>query len=302
MRGPETDFNAFFDGERSVRYQNRAVFAEVLFEHWLANVLAGARFEDHSEVGPSFVPRVALTRIIDRFHAKLLYSRAFRAPGIENIALGEDIRPERTGVLEAEAGYQLTDKLFLRANVFDVGITDPIVYFYDEETEAEGYTNYTRTGTRGVEAELRYRRRNAWAQLSYSLYRAHDNEVASYAVPDQPALLLALPAHKVTLVASVNPWANLHLTASGIFMSPRHGFLRGEEGESDVEASPPAVLVNAFATYKDLGVRGLELGVGVYDLLNQGTPLLQPYDGGHAPMPGPRREILGRLQYTYRFD
>ena len=33
-------------------------------------------------------------------NVKLLAARAFRAPGIENIALNPDIRPERTTVLE----------------------------------------------------------------------------------------------------------------------------------------------------------------------------------------------------------
>ena len=149
------------------------------------------------------MPRVAITKLVNRFHFKALYSHAFRAPGFENINLSSGIQPEHTQVLEAEAGYQLTDALFLSANVFDITLRDPIVYAFDEATGEEFYENATRTGTRGVEASLRFRRERAQASLSWSWYRAIGNQVEPYAVEGHPTLLLGFPAHKVTPVDTV---------------------------------------------------------------------------------------------------
>lgn len=304
LNAGESDLNSSFGGRDQVSYQNRAVFAEVLVEHWIANLVAGARFEDHSAVGNSFVPRIALTKLIDRFHVKALYSRAFRAPGIENINLGVNIRPENTTVLEAELGYQLTDSVFVSANAFDVGIQNPIVYFYDEVTEAEGYTNFTRTGTRGVEAQLRFKRPGMYATLGYSFYVANQNEVESYQVEDDDQLLLGAPAHKVTLLSGFNVWRDLHVNPSVMFATARYAYVGGftDDGSGTLTALPPAALVNLFVTYRNLGVKGLDVSAGVYDLLDAAPGFPQPYAGGHAVHPEGGREIMARVGYTYPFE
>ena len=45
-----------------------------------------------------------MTRVAGKFHFKALASRAFRAPGIENIRLSDNIQPEKTTAYELEAG------------------------------------------------------------------------------------------------------------------------------------------------------------------------------------------------------
>ncbi|MDQ3264814.1 MAG: TonB-dependent receptor [Myxococcota bacterium] len=294
-------YNTPFGDSDEVAYQNRAAFAEVLVEHPWVNVVVGARMEEHSAVGLSFVPRVAVTRLVDRFHFKALFSRAFRAPGIENLNLSPGIRPETTNVFELEAGYRLTDSLFASANAFDIGISDPIVYFYDEATDSEGYGNFGRTGTRGVEAELRFKQKGMWANASYSLYAVNENQVEAYRVPDRPSVLLGFPTHKLTLNAGYQVWGGLQLNPSVIVHSERFGYAPGAGGWA-LQSFPPSLLLNLFASWRDLGVRGLDVSVGVHDLLNHGTRFVQPYDGGHAPLPGPGRELVGRVSYAYRFE
>jgi outer membrane cobalamin receptor len=83
---------------------NFAGYAQLIWPNKIVNVTVGARAEWNSLFGASFVPRVALTRAFKRFNVKLLYSQAFRAPGIENININPMILPERTNVLEAELG------------------------------------------------------------------------------------------------------------------------------------------------------------------------------------------------------
>jgi hypothetical protein len=65
---------------------------------------------------------------------------------------------------------------------------------------------------------------------------------------------------------------------------------------------PAAAQLNLFVRYRDLGLEGLELGVGVYDILDAAPPFPQPYDGGHAPLPNTGREVLGRLSYTLSLE
>ena len=87
-------FQTLFGGERTVTYGNLAGYAQLLFRNVVANITLGARFEYHSHFGSSFVPRVGLTRVLGRFHFKLLFSQAFRAPAIENLNINPSLQPE----------------------------------------------------------------------------------------------------------------------------------------------------------------------------------------------------------------
>jgi outer membrane receptor protein involved in Fe transport len=294
---------SLFGDKQHVSYENVAGFAQALYKSSIANFTAGARYEYHSHFGGSFVPRAAITKVMGAFHAKLLASQAFRAPGIENINLNDDISPERTTVFEAEVGYKLTDHLFLAANAYDITIKKPIIYDYDPATMTEVYQNGGQTGTRGVEAEFRVRYPWGYATANYSYYSAAGkNDVAVYQVPTDDHVMLAFPAHKVTVNANLALWRTLSLNTSLIGMSERWGYVRGDEmGNAVLGTVPAALLVNAYLLYRDAGLKGLDVGVGAFNVLGQHVPYLQPYNGGHAPLPGSSREILGRVTYTLGF-
>ena len=71
-------------------------------------------------------------------------------------------------------------------------------------------------------------------------------------------------------------------------------------GEAVQEQLDPVVLINLFFWY-NTPLKGLTVGAGVYDLLDQRFKFLQPYNGYHAPLPGPSREFLFRLQYKLNY-
>jgi hypothetical protein len=301
-----------FGSETQVFYEGAAGYAQVLYDNPIVNVAVGARYERHSEFGGAFVPRVALTKVIDRFHAKLLYANAFRAPGIENYNLGGDVQAEFTTVVEAEVGYQFTESLFLSANVFDLTIRQPLIYGYDPVADAELYFNATQTGSRGVELELRAKYGWGSATLGYSFYTpAGKNQVAAYDVAGQPNLLLGFGAHKVTLSGGINILKNLSFNPSLVYVSDRFGHLytemttdptTGALGYTTLIGNAGSnVLVNAFLTYRNLGVKGLDAQVGVHNLLDQANLYIQPYAGSHAPWPGPSRELVARVSYQVPF-
>jgi outer membrane receptor for ferrienterochelin and colicin len=53
---------------------------------------------------------------------------------------------------------------------------------------------------------------------------------------------------------------------------------------TDHELDPATALLNVFVSYRDLGIKGLEAGIGAYNLLDNANNFYQPYDGGHAPI------------------
>lgn len=295
----------FQNGEASIAFTNLAGYAQALWDTPFVNISAGARYEQHSDFGGSFVPRVGLTKVIDRFHAKLLYSQAFRAPAVENIRLqptepGQEIKPEQTQVIEAELGYQLTKAMYVSANVFDINIDRPIVYFFDEATEAESYSNYDKTGSRGVELEYRYRRGPHFMTLSYTYATAAGkNSVELYEVPGRDDVLLAMPAHKVTALLNVNVYEGLSITPSMTWTSKVAGYLTNAE---TVQGQPAQLLANVYLSYQSLGLKGLNAGLGVFNLLDQKQGFVQPYAGGHAPLPSRGREVVGNVSYQYNFE
>ena len=69
---------------------------------------------------------------------------------------------------------------------------------------------------------------------------------------------------------------------------------------SVIKRLDPTLLLNFFVRY-ETPIKGLSVGIGVYDALNQKFKFIQPYNGGHAPLPGPSREIIFRLHYNLQF-
>lgn len=297
MRG----FQVPFAGDRlEVTYENLAAFAQGIARTPIVDVTAGLRWELHSAAGVSLVPRAALTRVLGPAHVKLLFAQAFRAPGIENLNLNAQVRPERTTTFEGELGVKPTSWLFLAANVFDIHIRNPIVYGVDEGTGEEAYVNFTRTGTRGLEAEARALGTRGSARLSYSFYSfTGKNEVASYEVPGRPELALAFPAHKVSFLGELRPLEKVRASASLTWVSERFAVSLSD----DPEAPPaplrlaPVGLVGLAVTGEDVLMPGLSVGLGVRNLLDTRESYPQAFAGGHAPLPSMGREVFLRLGY-----
>jgi outer membrane cobalamin receptor len=301
----ELDAGYFPNGTKKIDYLNYAGFLQGLIKHRIVNIIFGARYDRHSLYGDALVPRVGLTKKISRFNFKLLYSRSFRSPAIENInnSTTAGVRPELTDVIELEAGYELTRKSFLTINLYDITTYNPIVYYVvGQNTDA--YINFGRSGTRGVEAEYKTRHTWGYLTLNYAFYTTQGkSEVPNYQVPglDNHNLLLAFPAHKLNLVASLKVSDLFSLNPSLLFRSESYGYTPNPDslltGRPQVSRFKPQLFVNLFLNCNRFFIRGLNVGLGVYDLFNQQTYFIEPYNGPHAPLPGPSRELVIRLRY-----
>lgn len=303
--------NAIFgkDGKQSsISYNNISAFAQGLYKTDYLSFTLGSRYENHSAYGSSFVPRAAATAIFGDFHAKLLYSKAFRAPSIENISLfyslntkNTSIKPENTTVIELETGYEFTKKFSAKANLFDITINDPIIY-YSNDQHADAYDNFNRTGTRGVEIELDFKDKKwGYGNLSYSLNLVNDNKVDVYDVPGHPGFLLGFPMHKFTFNSSLNLTDNFSVNPSAILFGTRYGYTSFDKNNNPViQEFAPTLLINLNLMYKNLFTEGLTASFGVYNLLNQTYYFIQPYNGLHAPLPGPETELSFNLGYDFQ--
>lgn len=294
----------FKNGKNNISYYNYSLFGQGLFKTRLTNFIFGSRFDNHSAFGNAFVPRVGLTKKIKKFHYKALFSRAFRAPSIENINAADSsgIKPEFTNILELELGYQINRNSILTLNIFDMTTKKPIVYYTTTDSlNSEFYTNFGSSGTQGIEAEYRFKSKKFSLNVNYAYYTAANKDRISLYQTSDPSALLAFANHRINLSTqyNLNQFLNLHLSASYYGNRWQVGGI-DSIGASILEKTDPLLLVNCFLNL-NLPNKGLNIGLGVYDILNQKFSFIQPYDGGHAPLPGPSREILLRLQYQLNF-
>ncbi len=297
-----------------IQYNNVAAFAQGLVDLNYANLTAGARFERHNHYGNSFVPRMGVTSIIEDFHFKALFSKAFRVPQLETIVLNKDIRPETSRTIDIEAGYRITDKMLVTANWYDTQINDTIIYY--ATSAAEYQLNAGELRNQGVELKYVYRDDWGFANLGYIFSTCIRNEdfinpetgerTQSIYKPSTGGeqhndLVIGLPGHKVTLNAQVRVLEMLSINPSLIYFTERYGW-NNYDPVNDVEVLKrfePALVLNLFVNCTPL--KGLNLGVGVNDIADAAPEFIQAYYGGHAPIPGASRSYIGKVSYQLDF-
>ena len=124
-----------------IQAQKRDLFYLSLQDQWYLSpnwdLTAGVRYDKYSEFGSTTNPRLALI-----WHpsydltAKLLYGRAFRAPGFAELYLqnnpssnsDEDLSPEKIEMLELAINYQINFDTQTRISFFEYKIEDMIEY------------------------------------------------------------------------------------------------------------------------------------------------------------------------------
>ena len=299
-----TDSSFFANNKKVVNYYNYSVFTQGLMKTRFVNFIVGARFDKHSEFKSAFVPRIGLTKKYNKFHFKTLYSQGFRSPSIDNINSADSagIKPELTTVIEAELGYQITRYSILTANIYDITTHEPIIYYVSQDSSnTDYYTNNGHAGSQGIEIEYRYKAKWGFINCNYSLYTVSNKEKVATYKANNAYSLLGFANRKVNLNVCWNVTKALSFNTTATLYGQRFAVVGVDSlGNSLQEKLDPTLLLNFFMRY-ETPIKGLTVGLGVYDALNQKFKFIQPYDGGHAPLPGPSREIIFRLNYHLNF-
>lgn len=311
------EIDVFYNNSGEFTYSNISAFAQAVFKTEYVNFTFGGRYDNHSEVEAAFSPRIALTKAFDKFHYKLLYSHAFRSPGIENMNLahkvvGEsyeniapEIKPEKTKVVELEFGYKVSSNMVAMVNVFNTIIDDPIVYFFYEGEEGEiieGYFNDTKAGTRGFEIDYRIKDDWGYSNVNYTYYTTNGiNEMGAFEVPGNEDALLAFPQHKISFNGSYKITEAFTINPSVVYRSKRNTYRALDLDEVEVlSEEDPIILLNIYFNFKNL-FKGFTIGAGVYDVFGANDEFFQAYNSWHSPWPGPSREFLLKLTYDFNF-
>jgi outer membrane cobalamin receptor len=307
-KGEDLLSDTLFDGKKTMQLTNYAFYFQGLFKHRLFNATFGFRYEKNNRYGAAFVPRFAITKKIQNFHFKLLYSQAFRAPSIQNIniARGGDIKPEKSNVYEAELGYQFTPEMLFTINAYSITTRNILTYGSEVTADAdftEWYTNATKSGTRGFEIIYSIRKKVWYAHLTYSYSWAIkvDSTLQTYVVPQTAHQYACMPAQKITLNTNFYVTPKFTVNPTLIMVGKRYAYTSVDDDEEPIAGKlKPYLLANVFINYKNI-FPGLTAGLGVYDLLNQKPALPQAYSGGYTPIPGRSREYVLKVSYQLNF-
>jgi hypothetical protein len=124
--------------------------------------------------------------------------------------------------------------------------------------------------------------------------------VEAYSVEHNPGVLLGFPTHKLAATAHIRFARKLSLNPSLIYLSSRYGYTMQSDAEPPQKFNP-VYLANLNFRWQDFAATGLDLDLGVYDIFGQDLEFIQPYNGSHAPIPGPSREFRVRLGYRWDF-
>lgn len=275
-------------------------FLQGIWKTRILNFSAGLRIDRHSYYPgqPLVSPRFALIKPLGRQYFKFSYNRSVRTPAIANIvySLNPVINPQYTNYFDLEYGIRLGNHLSLAFNAYHVGVKNGIVYQIIS-IEEDGYSNSGHQGTQGLEAQFSFRSNHgASIQGSWSFYRNNNADPGgNYFLPNT-RLNLAYPAHKICLNAGF-PIANkLKLNGTFLFISDRFGF-NGDPDNPVFTNYGSRLQWNFFLDWKDVYLKGLHLGFGIFDLSASNYNLIQPYQSYHLPLPGLNTEFLFRVSY-----
>ena len=291
----------FSNGNSRFNIDNYSGFLQSIIKLSTFNIILGSRYDYNPIYGPSFVPRIGLTKVWEKFHLKTLYSSAFRTPSIENINASPNIQPEKTFIAELEAGYRLTSHSYLTANIYDITTLNPIIYYYDNNGE-DKYINETSTGTRGIEVEYKWKLKGWYAAINYSYFTtAGHTPVSIYEVPDHPGKLLAFPSHKFAFNGNIHLTENVNLNPSGRYVSTRYSFRRDINNKISAGAFTPSIFADLALNFENIFCEGFSIQAACMNVFDRNVYYIQPYDGNHSPLPGASREYQLKVKYSFSF-
>lgn len=296
----------FPGGKASKGFERYSIFTEAVVATKYADITAGLRYEGtDGTYNSALVPRIGLSRSFGDTHLKVVYNRAYRAPTLEQISggikAGTPLKTETADVYELEIGHRLDDNNSLQASYYAIHGRNVISYRYDDEQSIDTYINSGKQGSRGVEAEYRYRSNAAHLALRYSFILADNPRDSLWSVPGRQRMFIGIPSHKATVGAGYKITSSLSINSTGIFTSERYGYasIDPDSEQSILKRFSPELYQDIYFLYKDAFTEGLDVGVGVYDLYGTHHSYLATYDSGHAPLPAGSREYLFKVSYTF---
>lgn len=291
-------------GSNEMDYYNLALYLEALLTSKFGNITFGGRHHINSKYGSYFVPRLAYTKIWKKMHIKALLSKSVREPRMRNIAINEDLKPEKTTTTELELGAKLYKTWNLSLNLFDIKISDAIVFSFSDSAQ---YGNYGNNHTRGLEFATAFQSKKVMLKSSYSYYYVISNDIDGYKIlnNENDAVLvenqnLGFPSHKIYGLFSIKVLKKIDVGTTLTFLSSRYAITSRKPNShiNNYTKLKPYYLLSLNFTYNDLITEGLNMSFSWQNVLNTEYSYVQPYIGGESPIPANKSEFHLKVSYS----
>jgi outer membrane cobalamin receptor len=277
------------------KMHNFAAFAQGIIKTDWFNITAGFRFDNHNIFGSAFVPRIALTRVTNRWHQKVVINYAFKAPLFINLNANRDIKPERINSFDLEVGYTAPAGISVTANFFITEIDKPIIYFSPNGI-INNYRSGEPIGSSGFELTAGIKKQWGGLKTNYFYYRALSSNESYFFSPDTRSIFLGSPNQKWILQTYFNINKNFSVTVNSTLSEGNTAV--GDLGKR-VDVGP-SFQSNLILTHHHFLLQSLRFSIGAYNIFNNENWYPQAYRGNISPIPGMGPELVIKIAYSFK--
>lgn len=287
----------FRSGKDVMRIQSFSAFTEIALRTSFAKVLAGVRFDAFDKFSNSFLPRVAVTKVINDLHFKGMLSGSFRIPGgiIPNrtLNLNDRIKPETVWSYELEAGYKIGNHSLISFNGFYHDLRQVIVY---QTAGSIGfYGNGGRFGSAGLESTYRYVTNDLNLNINYAFYAPVGNNDNMYRMPEKNGYYIGFAKHRLNMNASLRIVDDLFFNFIGRIYGERYGIV----GSGLIDKMESLMMTDFNLRAKNVFFDGLNASIGIDNVFDYKFIYYSDSDAGHAGLPGFGRTLVLKMDYNF---
>lgn len=249
------------------------------------NLYLGGRYDNSSNYGEVFTPRMGIVFNKNKVTLKLLYSEAFRAPkpwdftnGISNPSL----KPEKMNSFEIAASYAISYNMKTQLSLYINRLNDLISQQYFGENYS--WINSGEVKTKGMELSFAYQE---------GLLKSYANYTYNYSIDNTGASLPEIAKHSGNIGLSYEPLADLLLSVRCAYIGKRlNPQIIHTTGNNIIDE---ALVVDLSASYELFADLTANLTVkNIFDATYYHTSN-RPPDRYRQP----QRSILFRIDFTF---
>ncbi len=139
---------------------------------------------------------------------------------------------------------------------------------------------------------------------NYSYYQTGNMDADPLDPESTDKAIFGAPNHMANVRLNYQLIKNLFISPAAHYVGKIYTMVPDDENAGIKETTQAQKgLLDLYIYSRDLGLAGLELGIGGSNLTNTKEDFSQPYvkTGGHTPLPGPSRELYARVAYNANF-
>lgn len=264
------------------RYNGISFYTEINADFQFARVSAGIRIDKYAFFKPLLAPRVSITKKFGNFFYKVSENYSYKLPTLYNIVLSDNfsIVPEAIHELQAQLGYN--DKQWDVSAVYFVNSIDRLIVFSVDSLQNENYRNRGSMNTKGIETEIHWKNKDYQFQFTHSYYQSF-GLFNDYIQPTGQTAALALPQHKITMLAGFRVNRHMRMQISNITRGKFQSIHPTEE-TSLITTNKPTHQLQLVVQLDHLAGNKLAITAGVFNILNQSIVYSFPYMTGYQPL------------------